>query len=149
MTRFVFDPGMFLTSTGVVPQITLQVGTKIFFVRVFRSRRSPALALPHLDGHYPCTRRFKGSSSLRSLPVGPVPNFQRSLPALPCLARRGRAGTRHSPTTATDDADEWQWPGTSEPGDFDPVTPVAERTQPAATGSAHVGPADLCVEDRK
>jgi len=31
-------------------------------------------------------------------------------------------------------------PGTSEPGDFDPVTPVAERAQPAATGSAHVGP---------
>jgi hypothetical protein len=30
-TRFVFDPGMFLTSTGVVPQITLQVGMKIFF----------------------------------------------------------------------------------------------------------------------
>jgi hypothetical protein len=27
---FVFDPELFLTSTGVVPQITLQVGTTIF-----------------------------------------------------------------------------------------------------------------------
>jgi hypothetical protein len=32
---------LFLTSTGVVPQITLQVGTKNFFVSIFRSGEAP------------------------------------------------------------------------------------------------------------
>src|SRR5439155_18133052 len=41
-----------------------------------RFQGGPLWQLPNLDGYNPCTCRFKGSYSLRSLPAGPISHFQ-------------------------------------------------------------------------